>query len=430
MRATVGGRTHPLSTGEGGPVAPVAENSRSGACRAKLPGVERVLSLIHWLGPSLVPALLLLALVYFSDRRREPLWLVLLVYVFGMGGKGATSWLEHRATVWTGLDVSAQVSGGSGAMLFLFGFAAPIREASKVAAMWPAFRSKWFDEPIDGLVYASAAALGFATIENAITLREHPVGWIWIARTAVVLPAHVFFACAWGYALGRAKRIKRPGAIFPAAWLVATIAHGLYCHLVYGRGPGALVGTIPLLLAMGVPTIFAIRDLRARADRSSRTSMLLERVSSLYVVSSPPSLRSVREAMRREGQPITFRWIVFGAIVTVGAMTIGLALSIAFGHWAHVDFSVVDEHDVSTTAPVALLGSGLLLAFPVSGFLIARASSLPTMLEPALASGLAIVLTLVVLGLAAPVALIFALAFSPIAWALACAGAWVGRPSP
>ncbi len=52
-----------------------------------------------------------------------------------------------------------------------------------------------------------------------------------------------------------------------------------------------------------------------------------------------------------------------------------------------------------------------------------------TPLEPALASGLAIVLILVLLGLAAPVALVFALAFSPIAWALACAGAWVGRPA-
>ena len=389
---------------------------------------------MRWIGPSLVPALLLLLVIYLSDRRREPLWLVLLVFVLGGAGKLGTSFLEGRAALWTGLDVKAQVAGSAGSMLFLFGFAAPIREASKVAAMWPAFRSKYFDEPMDGLVYASAAALGFATIENAITLREHPLGWIWILRTTVALPAHVFFACAWGYALGRVKRIKRPGAIFPGAWLVATAVHGLYAHLVYGRGPGALVGTIPLLLAMAVPTVFAIRDLRAReeailAERGSRTSVLLERVSSLYVVSSPPSLRTVREAMRQEGQPITLRWIVFGTLVTVGAMTVGLALSVAFGHWAHVDFSVVDEHDVSTTAPVALLGSGILLAFPVSGYLVARASSLPTLLEPALASGLAIVLTLVLLGLAAPVALIFALAFSPIAWALACAGAWVGRPA-
>jgi RsiW-degrading membrane proteinase PrsW (M82 family) len=377
----------------------------------------------------LVPALLLLAVVYFSDRRREPIWLVLLTFVLGGAGKAATFWAESRASTWTGLELNALAAGNTDALMFIFGFAAPLREAAKVAATWPAFRSKWFDEPLDGLVYASSAALGFATIENALTLREHPFGWVWIARTAVALPAHVFFACAWGYALGRAKRVKRPGPIFPAAWLVATAVHGLYAHLVYGRGPGALVGTIPLLAAMAVATAFAIRDLKAREDRSSRTSMLLERVSSLYVVSAPPSLKTVREAMRREGQPITIRWILFGILVTVGAMTIGIVLSVVLGHSLHVDFSTVDEHDVTTTGPVALLGSGLLAAFPVSGYLIARASNLPTMLEPALASGLAIVLTLVLLGFAAPVAVVFALAFSPIAWGLACAGAWVGRPA-
>ena len=126
---------------------------------------------------------MVLAVVYFSDRRREPLPLVLLVFFLGGVGKGVTYYAEVRASAWTGLDMSAQVAGNTGSMLFLFGFAAPIREASKVAAMWPAFRSKHFDEPVDGLVYASSAALGFACIENAITLRDHPMGWIWVART-------------------------------------------------------------------------------------------------------------------------------------------------------------------------------------------------------------------------------------------------------
>ncbi|MBX3230693.1 MAG: PrsW family intramembrane metalloprotease [Labilithrix sp.] len=388
-----------------------------------------MVSSLRWIGPSLVPALLLLAVIYFSDRRREPLWLVLLTFTLGVAGKVGTVWLEQRAAAWTGLDMNARVAGAAGSMLFLFGFAAPIREAVKVCAMWPAFRSKYFDEPIDGLVYSASAALGFALVESAHMLRVHPSGGIWIVRALLALPAHVFFACAWGYALGRAKRDKTPGPIFPLAWLVATAVHGLYIHLCYGRGAGALVGTVPLLLAMGIPVIFALRDLRAREDRSSRTSMLLERVSHLHIVSAPPSLRTVREAMHREGQPITLRWIFVGVFVTVGAMTLGLAGSIAFGHWAHVDFSVVDEHEISTTAPVALLGSGVLLAFPISGYLVARASNLPTMLEPAVAAALAIVLALALLGLAAPVALVFALAFSPIAWGLACAGAWIGRPA-
>lgn len=383
--------------------------------------------MIGWILPSLLPALLVLAVVWLSDRNREPPWLVLVTFTLGAVGKLVTGYAEDRAAGWTGLDMSASIAGNTGSMLFLFGFAAPVREAVKVASVWPAFRSKHFDEAIDGVIYSSAAALGFACVENALFLRTHP-GWVNILRSLVSIPAHVFFAAAWGYALGRAKRIKRPGPIFPLAWMVATASHGLYAHLVYGRGPGALIGTVPLLLAMGIVAFFAVRDLSQRGDQNSRTSILLERVSSLYL-SGPPSLRTVREAMRREGQPITFRWVLFGMMVTMGAMTAGLAVSVAFGHWAHVDFSIVDEHDVSTTAPVALLGSGLLAAFPVSGYLIAKASSLPTLLEPALASGLAIVLILVLLGFAAPVALIFALAFSPIAWGLACAGAFVGRPS-
>jgi RsiW-degrading membrane proteinase PrsW (M82 family) len=388
-----------------------------------------VLPVVRWILPSLVPALLVLGVIYLSDRNREPLWLVLTTFFLGGVAKGLTAYAEHKAAAFTGLDMISSAAGTSGSMIFLFGFAAPVREAAKVAAMWPAFRSRHFDEPVDGLVYASSAALGFACIENALMLRDHPIGWIWIARTGVALPAHVFFACAWGYALGRAKREKRPGAIFPLSWVVATAAHGLYVHLVYGRGPGALVGTLPLLGVMAAATFFASRDLVQRAERSSRTSMMLERVSSIYAGSGPPSLQTVRDAMRREGQPITFRWIVFGALVTAGAMTAGLVLSVALGHYFHVDFSSVDERDVATTGPVALLGSGLLLAFPVSGYLIARASNLPTLLEPALAAGLAILITLGLLGLAAPVAVVFALAFSPMAWGLACAGAWVGRPA-
>lgn len=386
-----------------------------------------MLAIVRFLGPALVPALICLAIVYFSDKRREPWPLVLFTFALGALGKVLTGYLEGRAAAWTGLDEGVSAVGRAGALLFLYAFVAPVREAAKVCATWPAFRSKYFDEPLDGIVYSSCAALGFACVENALILREHPLGWVWIFRTLLALPAHLFFAAAWGYALGRSKREKRPGPMFPLAWVVATACHALYIHIVYGRGPSALMGTIPLLLTMAIATFFALRDLQVRGDRSSRVSILLERVTA-FSGSQPPSLRTVREALSTEGQPITLRWVLYGAIVTLGAMTVGLAASIAFGHWAHVDFSIVDEQDVGTIGPVALLGSGVLAAFPLSGFLIARASSLPTLLEPALASGLAIVLLLLLLGIAAPVALIFALACSPVAWGLSCAGAWIGRP--
>jgi hypothetical protein len=74
-----------------------------------------------------------------------------------------------------------------------------------------------------------------------------------------------------------------------------------------------------------------------------------------------------------------------------------------------------------------LLGAGLLGSFPTSGWLIARAAGVQTLLEPALACVLALAITLIALGVAAPFTLVFALALAPIAWILSCAGAGVGR---
>lgn len=393
-----------------------------------------MLTALRWILLALLPTVLVALGIYRSDRRREPPSLVVLTFVLGAVFSAASLWLEGRGSAWTGLDVRVSVVGEASALLFLFGVVAPLREAATVAACWPAFLSEHFDEPYDGVVYSAAAALGFAASENAILLRAHPEGGIWLARAACALPAHLFFATLWGYALGRAKQgPRRPGVTFPIAWIGATLGHGLYIHFVYGRGPGALIALLPLLQAMGVIAWFMSRNLRARGDRPSRElsaeagDSRLSRLS-FDRFSQPPSLHAVRAALRRSDQPIMVRWIVFGALVTLGAMVAGFGASVAFGHWAHVDFSRVDEHDVTTVAPLVLLGVGILIGFPVSGFLVARASNLPTLLEPALATALAIVATLAALGFAAPVAVIFAIAFSPIAFGLACAGAWVGRP--
>lgn len=388
-----------------------------------------MLAFLRWFIPALVPAALLAFAVYRSDERREPVWLVTLTFVLG-GVFGALAlFAQVRTAALIDLDFRTASGAQEGSLLFLFAFIAPTREAAKVAAAWPAFRSRHFDEPYDGLVYAGAAALGFAALQNALVLHAHPHGFIWIARATLALPAHLFFACAWGYALGRAKQLKNPGAIFPTTWLVAVVGHGLYAHFVYGRGPGAIVAVVPLLLVMGVITWFAARDLRRRGDRPSRFSG--DRLSRMSFDALPnaPTLQQVREALRRTDEPIKLRWILFGALVTVGTMIAGIAASVAFGNWAHVDFSLVDEHEVSTVAPAALLGAGLLAAFPVSGFLIARAARVRTLLEPALATAVAIAGTLLVVGLAARDAVVFAAAFSPVAWVLACAGAWVGRPA-
>jgi RsiW-degrading membrane proteinase PrsW (M82 family) len=377
----------------------------------------------------MLPALLLAVLVHRSDERREPAWLVVTTFVLGAVASLVALLITTRAAALTGLDVRTSAAGQSGALVFLFFVVAPTREAGKVAAAWPAFLSKHFDEPYDGIVYASASSLGFAAVENGFVLHAHPTGGIWIARTLLSLPAHVFFACLWGYALGRAKRVKTRVPVFPAAFVSAIVAHGLYQHFVYGRGPGALLGVAPLLALMGFVAWFLGRDLRARGERPSRvpSGPSGSRLSRLSLMTQPPSLSAVRSALTRADDPVKVRWVIFGALVTIGAMIVGLAAGVIAAHAMHVDLSLVDEHDLTNAAPVLLLGVGLLASFPTSGWLVARAAGVRTLLEPALACVLALVVTLAALGFAAPFTVVFALALSPIAWVLSCVGAWMGR---
>jgi RsiW-degrading membrane proteinase PrsW (M82 family) len=392
------------------------------------------MAILRWLATALLPAVGFAVLMWRVDKRREPPWLVGLTFALGAVSSAVAFFIVRKAAQFTGLDVQTSLAGNTGALLFVFALAAPVREAAKVAACWMAFRSRYFDEPIDGIVYASAAALGFATVDSALTLHLHPVGSEWIVRVILELFAQVFFACTWGYGLGRAKQSRRPGAVFPAAWTLATAAHGLYLHLAFGRSRGAMLGILPLLAAMGIVAFFAGRDLIQRGDRASRLPMSplgnrLSRMSRSYV-SAPPSLAAVRAALRKNDQPIKIRWIAFGALVTIGAMLVGLTISTLAAHWLDIDFAYVDERSVSTIGPIAVLGAGLLAAFPISGYLVAKASSASTLLEPALAAALALTITIVIVGFAAPVIVVFGLACSPIAWTLSCMGAWVGRATP
>ncbi len=381
-----------------------------------------MIATLRWVLAALLPVLCFVELVRRTDPRREPRWLVSATFGFGAVAAAGALFVTERAASRTGLDVRVSAAGETGALVFLFFVVAPIQEAAKVAAAWPAFLSKHLDEAYDGVVYSAASSLGFAAVENAFVLREHPTGAIWIARAVLALPAHVFFACLWGYALARAKQSKRRLPIFPVAFVATIAAHGLYAHFVYGRGPGALLGVTPLLAMMGFVAWMLARDLRSR-DRSSPVPSTSR--GRLARLSQPPSLSAVRSALQRADEPVKVRWIVLGALVTLGAMIVGLAGGVVAAHALHIDLSTVNEHELSTAAPALLLGMGLLGSFPTSGWLVARAANVRTLLEPALASVLALVVTLVALGFAAPFAVIFGLAISPIAWVLSCAGAWV-----
>src|SRR5260221_12268433 len=110
-----------------------------------------------WVLFAFLPAALLAALVWRPDKTREPIHVVVGTFAASAVLAVGSFALESRAEAWTGLDLRTEIAGNGGSLLFLFALIAPLREACKVIAVWPAFQSRHFDEPYDGVGYASAS---------------------------------------------------------------------------------------------------------------------------------------------------------------------------------------------------------------------------------------------------------------------------------
>jgi hypothetical protein len=340
-----------------------------------------------------------------------------LTIVMALGGALAAlfaAYFERIVLSYTGLSLDVATSGAGGALLATFLLAAPLEEAVKVSVVWPLYRTRRIIDARLGVGYASAAGAGFSAVKGLLAVLLGTPGGVTVLRALVSVPAQLFFAGVWGYALG-ARGPNRRGHWFSLAWLVATLLHGLYDHIVWGRGPGLLVAVIPLFVFMGVGAWIALRDVAPEALSHQH-----------WIVPDPPSLRSLREALRPVDHRLMVRWILIGAFTTLGLVIALLALTVLLGHRLGVDFSLADESNMRSSGPLILLGAAVLSAFPIAGYLVAKASAAHSVLEPALAAGLALAALVAMLFMTAPIGVLFALAVAPLAFGLACGGAWIG----
>jgi RsiW-degrading membrane proteinase PrsW (M82 family) len=180
-----------------------------------------------------------LSLVYAAFVRRfdrahpEPLGLVGVTFVMGAlaaPAAGLVEWGLSRLSPYTTPELLTFGGLPKALPLASIGFALFVglpEEGAKLLATRYATKRREFDEPVDGIVYAAIAALGFAAAENLVYFASGRVSaTLVVGRAFTALPVHVFLSGLWGHALG--ERLVRPGArVVP--WLLASAAlHGLY----------------------------------------------------------------------------------------------------------------------------------------------------------------------------------------------------------
>lgn len=352
---------------------------------------------------------------------------------------GGCQLLETAFWRWTGLSLVALPGKESEALLAMFSFAAPLEEGAKVLSIWPLYSARRILEIRHGIVLSALAGLGFAIGKLGLGVGLGTLPFVLAAehtgalalddleplRAVLGLLPHVLSAIAWGATLG----VRAKTSWFALAWTLATGLRGLYDHIVFGRGPGVLVLAVaPLLTLLAVAYVASRRAIAREAARrpAPRRSGSDRPLSSRPLWSEPPSLRHVWQALEPRQAPLMLHWIVLGMLVTAGVGLVAVGAALYLGHWLGLDFAAADEADVSSNGPLIFLAIAIGLAFPTAGYLVARASGTKSVLEPALGASLAVLGAVLFLSVTTPIAAVFALALTPIAFILASVGAWLG----
>jgi len=190
------------------------------------------LTLQGWILIAFTPGLFWLWFFLRYDRYRPaPRRLVAVTFLFGCLSTIPAGIVNAIFGVEEILESESNLITVAMAMLLVTG---PIEEVCKFFAVRLfAYRSLYFDEPMDGLVYAAAASLGFASLENLIYVSQYGVE-VMLFRAPISTLAHLTFGSIWGYALGRHFSAGgRKMWLVVAGLTLAAAVHGLFNVMLF-----------------------------------------------------------------------------------------------------------------------------------------------------------------------------------------------------
>ncbi|MEA2621361.1 MAG: protease PrsW [Chloroflexota bacterium] len=181
---------------------------------------------------ALVPAAIWLVFFYRRDRLEpEPKGMVIGVFVIGalvaaaVGIPLVEDWFDVGS--WLNLNLLTQIAGN----VLVVGFVQ--MTLVYLAVRLSVYQSSEFDEWTDGILYGTAAGLGFATVLNIDFIAgsggaDLGLGTIRVALTALVLAS---LGGLVGYFLGHDRLEVRPVWYVPAGVALAAVLDGLYWFL-------------------------------------------------------------------------------------------------------------------------------------------------------------------------------------------------------
>ncbi len=209
-------------------------------------------------------------IIRYDKYEKEPLRMVLFTMILGglisTTAAGFFNTLFAAITGFRVYDAQEPQSLGSAVQFFLFvGFN---EEFWKGAVTFFLIRkSRHFNEPIDGMIYAMTVGLGFGILENVGYGRMFGLP-VFFIRHFNAIPLHIGLSVLWGLGLSRLyfRRNLRLMAFLPYLVLPAIL------HTIYNLLPQLIVNAITVTLLMSsfaLLLIYAGTRILKRHQRSS-----------------------------------------------------------------------------------------------------------------------------------------------------------------
>lgn len=215
---------------------------------------------------AILPAILIAWVIYRSDRHEREKWFPLtLCFMLGMlvtlPVMKVQEFFYHR-----GIDDPASLFW---VCVTSFVVVSLTEELFKflTLVLFPYFRP-FFNEPLDGIIYAVMISMGFATLENVLYAMEYSISTTAL-RGLTAVPAHAVFATMMGYFVGKAKfKTGRKAQIrFLATGLgLAVLVHGLYDFFIIQEFYDWLI--LLAIVTLFISIFFAMRMLKEEQQES------------------------------------------------------------------------------------------------------------------------------------------------------------------
>lgn len=226
--------------------------------------------------PVILPIFFWAVYHYHKDRHLpEPLGHLLLAFVLGMLAAGVSQSL-YLALEPLGLRYDAGFLAETntlGLLAYALLAIGPIEELSKLLFfVLIVIRFKEFDEPLDGIIYASFIGLGYAAVENWQYL-DYLTPLQATARGFASPVVHIVFASIWGYWIGRAYLARRSIIVATLVGLgIAAALHGIYDFMVLLQPYSALPFAALLIVALWIWRLRLMRRLHRQATGAAASN--------------------------------------------------------------------------------------------------------------------------------------------------------------